>query len=121
MTRYHIFDQLAELTKLTKTDNGYSKFIQTGDIEFYDYNRGYFDVDVYTNYSPMDKKWYVRIWVGSVDDGDYGGWLEASSKEEADTVVERIATEVLKDMVVFPTLAEFNKILMQYGILVDYE
>lgn len=121
MTRYNVFDQLAELTKLTKTDEGYSKFIQLGDIEFYDYNRGYFDVDVYAYQNHMDKKWYVRIWIGTIDDGDYGGWREVSSKEEAETIVERIAQEVLKDMVAFPSLAELNQVLFQYNIAVGYE
>lgn len=120
MTRYHVFDQLTELTKLTKTEIGYSKFVQTGDIGFYDYNRGYFDVDIYTYWS-HDKKWFVRIWVGSIDDGDYGGWLEVSSKEEADGIVERIAHEVFEHMIAFPLLSELNTMLFQYSIAVKYE
>lgn len=120
MTRYALFEQLAELTKLTKTDRGYSKFIQSGDIEFYDYNRGYFDVDVYS-FQSHDKKWFVRIWLGTIDDGDYGGWREVSSKEEAEIIVERIAHEVFKDMVAFPSLPELNMMLFQYNIEVKYE
>lgn len=121
MTRYNVFNQLEELTKLTETDIGYSKFIQRGDIEFYDYNRGYFDVDVYTYQNHMNKKWFVRIWIGTIDDGDYGGWLEVSSKEEAERVVWQIAHEVLKDMVAFPSLAKLNQVLSQYNIAVGYE
>lgn len=121
MTRYAIFDQLAELTKLTKIEEGYSKFIQTGDIEFYDYNRGYFDVDIYAYQNHMNKKWFVRIWIGSIDDGDYGGWREVSSKEEANEIVDQIALNVFKDMVAFPTKDVLNKALINYGIMVDYE
>ena len=121
MTRYNVFEQLAELTKLTKTDEGYSKFIQKGEIEFYDYGRGYFDVDIYSYKNHMNKKWFVRVWIGSIDDGDYGGWLEVSSKEEADVLVERIAQEVFKDMVAFPSLADLNVKLRIYGIAVGYE
>lgn len=120
MTRYNVFEQLAELTKLTKTERGYSKFIQTGEIEFNDYNRGYFDVDIYS-YQNHDKKWYVRIWLGTIDDGDYGGWLELTSKSEADVVVEQIAQGVFKDMIAFPSLAELNKQLIVYGMAVGYE
>jgi hypothetical protein len=120
MTRYIVFEQLTELTKLTKTDRGYSKFIQTGEIEFHDYNRGYFDVDIYA-YQNHDKKWYVRIWIGTIDDGDYGGWQELTSKGEAEVVVEQIAQGVFKDMIAFPSLDELNKQLIVYGMSVGYE
>jgi hypothetical protein len=121
MTRYNVFEQLAELTKLTKTEEGYSKFIQKGEIEFYDYNRGYFDVDIYAYQNHMNKMWFVRIWIGTIDDGDYGGWQEVTSKGEADVVVEQIAQGVFKDMVAFPSLAELNKQLIVYGMAVGYE
>lgn len=120
MTRYNVFDQLAELTKLTKTERGYSKFVQTGDIGFYDYNRGYFDVDIYA-YQNYDKRWFVRIWVGSIDDGDYGGWREVASKEDADVIVEQIAHEVFEHMIAFPLLSDLNTMLSQYNIAVKYE
>lgn len=121
MTRYNVFEQLAELTKLTKTEKGYSKFIQKGEIEFYDYNRGYFDVDVYYMLHPISKIWFVRIWLGTIDDGDYGGWLDVPSKEMAEECVEKIAHEVFADMVAFPSLAELNKQLIVYGMAVGYE
>lgn len=120
MTRYNVFDQLAELTKLTKTERGYSKFVQTGDIGFYDYNRGYFDVDIYA-YQNYDKRWFVRIWVGSIDDLAFGGWREVASKEDADVIVERIAHEVFEHMIAFPLLSDLNTMLSQYNIAVKYE
>lgn len=121
MDRYKIFDQLTELTKLTKTKEGYSKFIQRGNIEFYDYNHGYLDVDVYAYQNHKDKKWFVRIWFATIDDGDYGGWREVATKLEANEVVEKIATNVFKDMVSLPTIEELNKLLRKYGIAVGYE
>jgi hypothetical protein len=121
MTRYNVFDQLADLTKLTKTEKGYSKFIQTGEIEFYDYGRGYFDVGIYSYQNHRDKKWFVRIWLGTIDDGDYGGWLEVTSKLDANELVEKIAMKVFKDMVFLPTIEDLNKKLIKYGIQVGYE
>lgn len=41
--------------------------------------------------------------------------------EEAETVVERIAHEVFKEMVAFPSLAKLNHMLSQYNITVGYE
>jgi hypothetical protein len=121
MTRYSVFDQLAELTQLTKNDRGYAKFVQTGNIEFHDYGRGFFDVDVYSFMQPLSKQWTVRIWLGTIDDGDYGGWQDAPSKEVAENLVDQIAHNVFADMVAFPTLDELNKMLRPYGIAVGYE
>lgn len=121
MTRYNVFDQLADLTKLTKTKEGYSKFIQTGEIEFYDYGRGYFDVDIVSVWHPISKIWSVRIWFGSIDDGDYGGWREVATKLDADELVEKIAMGIFKDMVSLPTIENLNKKLIKYGIQVGYE
>lgn len=120
MTRYSVFDQLEELTKLTKNDRGYAKFIQRGEIEFYDYNRGFFDVDIYAM-CDSQKKWHARIWLGTIDDGDYGGWVEVSTKEEAYALVDQIAHNVFANMVAFPTTDELNKMLEPYGIAVGYE
>ena len=43
------------------------------------------------------------------------------SKVAADELVEKIANEVFKDMIAFPTTAELNIILRKYGVYVDYE
>lgn len=120
MTRYKEFDELKELTKLTKTERGYSKFIQKGDIEFYDYGVGFFDVDVYA-YTDVNGNNWVRIWFGTVDDGDYGGWKNASNEEEAARVVDEISTNVFKDMVSLPCIKELNEMLEPYGVDVGYE
>ena len=124
MTRYSVFDQLAELTKLTKNDRGWAKFVQRGEIEFWDYGRGFFDVDIYafqTRTREGNGSWHVRIWLGTIDDGDYGGWVEVSSKEEAYALADQIALNVFANMVSFPTLDELNKMLQPYGIAVGYE
>lgn len=121
MTRYADFDKLKELTKLNKTDRGYAKFIQTGNLSLCDYGRGFIDLEVYTYVSRMDKLARVRIWFGTVDDGDFGGWLVCSSKEQADAIVEAIAHEVFENMIAFPSEAEINVLLRPYGMYVSYE
>jgi hypothetical protein len=47
VSQYAEFNKLKDLTKLTKTDRGYSKFIQTGDLEFYNYGTGFIDLSIY--------------------------------------------------------------------------
>lgn len=123
MTRYTHFEVLKQLTEMVPNQKGtgYSKFIQTGAIEFGDYGRGFFDVDIYALYQPTRERWAVRIWLGTVDDGDYGALLEDLDEETARNLVERVANEVFKDMVAFPTLEELNKILRPYGLFVTWE
>lgn len=120
MTRYTDFDKLEELTKLTKTERGYSKFIQTGQLSLCDYGRGFIDLDIYVNKQP-NRQPTVRLWFGTIDDGDFGGWRECHSVEYAEKLVEEIANEVFKDMVSFPNDEELNLILRPYGIYVCYE
>ena len=120
MTRYADFDKLEELTKLTKTEEGYSKFIQTGNLSLYDYDRGFIDLDICVCMD-HDKTPRVRIWFGTIDDGDFGGWLVCSSKEQAESIVEAVAHNVFKDMVAFPKDEELNVMLRPYGLYVCYE
>jgi len=121
MTRYEDFNKLRELFKLIKIDRGYSKFIQTGDLDFYDYGTGFIDLQIFPVYDIQNNKHYVRIWFGTIDDGDFGGWKEVDNKEKADKLVDKIANEVFKDMVAFPTKKLLNILLRKYGISVDYE
>lgn len=120
MTRYDGFRTLKILTELTKTEKGYSKFIQRGNLSLYDYNRGFIDLSVHAYLNQL-KEPFVRIWFGTVDDGDYGGWLACATLEQAQELVERIANEVFKDMISFPTDEELNRMLRPYGIWVGYE
>ena len=120
MTRYSGFDQLKELTKLTKTDRGYSKFIQTGNLSLGDYGRGFIDLEIYV-YMGHDNTPRVRLWFGTIDDGDFGGWLACVSKEQAEAVVESIAHDVFEDMIAFPSDEELNALLKPYWIRVGHE
>jgi hypothetical protein len=125
--RYKSFDAIAELTKLkcVYDDNQrleYNKMVQTGDLDFCDYGAGFLNLEVFiTNSQEERSKWEVRIWVATIDDGDLGGWSLPMSIEEARKLVHKIANEVMKTLVKFPTLDEFNKQLMPYGMMIGYE
>jgi len=120
MTRYKDFDALIALTKLTKSERGYSKFIQTGQLGLYDYGVGFIDLEVYVREQP-DGCYAVRLWFGTIDDGDFGGWRQAKSHEQAEKLVKDIVNNVFKDMVAFPTVEELNKQLQRYGVAVGPE
>lgn len=120
MTRYADFEKLAEITKMVKTARGYAKFVQTGSLSINDYGRGFVDLDIYS-FVDYKKVPQVRLWFGTIDDEDFGGWLACESKEQADELVERIANEIFRDMVAFPTIEELNEDLKIYGIKVGYE
>lgn len=120
MTRYAGFDSLRELTKLTKTDRGYTKFIQTGKLSLYDYNTGFIDLHIYSFLSHR-KVPTVRLGFGTIDDGDFGGWKDCSDMLEANSLVEQIATKVFADMVSFPDDDTLNRLLAPYGVYVCYE
>lgn len=120
MTRYNGFEELERLTRLTRTEKGYAKFIQTGNLNLGDYGRGFIDVEIYTHVN-HDRTPSVRLWFGTVDDGDFGGWLVCNFKEQADNLVERIAREVFENMVSLPSEEELNVLLRPYGIYVCHE
>jgi hypothetical protein len=121
MTRYADFDKLRELTKLTKTGDGYSKFIQTGQLSLGDYGVGFIDLEMSVYQSRPDSNYKVLLWFGTIDDGDFAGRRECSSEQEARDLVDRIAHEVFEGMVAFPNDDELNEELRTYGIYVCHE
>ena len=120
MTRYEGFENLAFMMGLERTERGYAKFIQTGKLPIYDYNTGFIDLHIYSTIG-ANKKPYVRLYFATVDDGDFGGWLECADKLEANRIVEEIAYKIFKNMVSFPDHDTLNKLLCPYGLYVDYE
>jgi hypothetical protein len=120
MTRDYLFNAISELTKLVQAESGYSKMIQAGDLEVFDYGRGYFDMEVFYTKTPTGNH-FVRLWLGTIDDGDFGGWKEFKTRAEALSATEEIAMGVFKDMVAFPSQEELNKKLSRYGISMNFE
>lgn len=116
MTRYKLFDELAELCSLKKTgDHAYNKMVQSGDLveTHWDYERGYYDVRIYYLY--MQGQHQCRIWFGTIDDGDYGSWNECETKEKAIELVEK-AANILKDITVCPSHNKLNELFIPIGI-----
>lgn len=116
---YETFEKLSELTKLTKTDQGYSKFIQTGNLELFDYNHGYIYFEIYPYKEPFSN-WNVKLAFSTIDDGDLDSWGKGDlkTKEKADEIVEQIANDIFKNMIAFPTIKELNAMLLKYGIYI---
>ena len=123
-TDYEFLNYVKEKIQLIKVDTkneyGYHKLIQTGLIGIYDYNTGYFDVSVYLVNEPSGNI-YVRIWFGSLDDTDFGGWKKTDTIEEAKTTIDGIAQNIFKDMISLPTKDVLNNELSKYGINVGLE
>ena len=121
MTRYDLFNELAEKCKLIKTDeNQYNKMIQSGELvnTHYDYGRGYYDVSI--RYINVNKTHTCRIWFGTIDDGDYGSWNEFPSKEKACKLVED-ACDIFKDITTCPSHQELNILFRKLGIYFSNE
>ncbi len=132
--RYSKFKGLKELTKLFTIDVGdgtvrYEKMCQRGDLEFFDYGRGFLNVEIYPSLDIYGEKdangkfvnYFCRMWFATIDDGDFGGWAGPMSKEKAQDLCKRIAHEVFEDMVGLPNTEELNKTLRPYGMYVNYE
>jgi hypothetical protein len=121
MIRYEGFEALAQLTALTLVKEGcYNKFIQTGQLCFHDYGRGFIDLAIHVVHNHK-KEYSLRISFGTIDDGDFGAWIPQPSFEAAVALSDRVANEVFANMIAFPTKEHLNVILRPYGIYVDYE
>ena len=93
--------------------------IQTGDLEFHDYGAGFIDIEIYL----LDGHdgIFVRLWFATIDDGDLGSWTKMKSKKKAKELIDKVANEVFKDMIQFPTMKVLNEKLQKYKIKVEYE
>lgn len=123
-SRYDKFSAISELTNLvTIYDDAnsceYHKMIQTGELGLYDYGTGFLNFE--TKAIKQQDYWQVRIWIATVDDGEFGGWSKPLSKSKALELVRSIAENVMKDLVVFPTKDKLNAMLRPYVMFVDYE
>jgi len=133
--RYDKFDKLSELLKLDSEEliykdlnikiTCYGKLVFKGDLDFGDYGAGAFNLEIHPvhNYEAKNNadEWQARLWIATVDDGDMGGWAKIMPLEQAQKLCDKIAQEVIKDIVRMPTLGEFNEILQPYGMYVGYE
>lgn len=120
MTRYSDFEKLKQLTALTKTHRGYSKFIQTGDLGLHDYNTGFIDLEIYVDKDARGDPFF-RMRFGTIDDCDFGAFLYCHSIKYGTDLVEQVAKNVFEHMVAFPSHEKLNLLLRPYGVYVNYE
>lgn len=117
MSRYNLFSTILGICELVKTgEHCYSKMIQSGELAqtHYDYNRGYYDVSMYYLPRGNDEHW-IRVWFGTIDDGDFGSWTKCENKEKALELLDKIKDE-FKDMVVCPSHEKLNKQFEKLGV-----
>lgn len=132
--RYALFDIIKKATELkkvtdTRSELAYHKMVQTGKLEFGDYGVGFLNFELSTwpcarvPYAPegCENLWYVRLWIATVDDGDMGAWTKPMSEAKARDLVERVAHDVMKELISFPTLDELNEQLRPFGLYVSHE
>jgi len=119
MTRYNLFNEINKLCELTQTgEHQYNKMVHTGLLEFCDYNTGLLDICMYYLY--QDNNHIVRIWFGTIDDGDFGSWTICDSKEEALELLNKVVDK-FKDITVLPTINQLNKEFEKLKIYFCYE
>lgn len=143
MNRYAKFDALKTLTALevetkqlklhggTVETKNYGKLVFKGDLEFGDYNRGAFHLELQVildgalyikgQTDPQkDPVWQVMLNVTTVDDGDLGGRSKHMTLEKANHLSETVAKEIFEEIVAMPTLEEFQTQLRPHGIYVNF-
>lgn len=126
MGMYDRYNQLQKLTEMYPMDPqttplGYEKFVQTGDLEFWDYGRGFLCIKIYTAKAYKVDGWCVRMPFCTVDDGDMGAWSQPMPEAKAREIVERVAQEWLKPLHKLPRLEQLNIDLRPYGLYACYE
>ena len=118
--RYAKFDALKQLTELMPVGKyEYHKMVQTGALGLGDYGRGFLNFEVYITKS--NDLWCVRVCIVSCDDGSVGGWTKPMPMAKAEELIESIASGIMKDLVVFPTLDELNNAMRRFGLYLNYE
>ena len=95
MTRYNIFksfliwqEENCQMTKINETM--YNRFMPSGKLAetHSDYGVGFYDVSIYV--IKPDQEWLLRVWFGTIDDGDFGAWASCKSRESALALLEKV-------------------------------
>lgn len=116
MTRYEVFQKLEQLLKLEKTGEfSYNKIVISGELSksHYDYDSGFYDVSI--SYLLYQNKHLVRVWFGTIDDGDFGSWNEFTNKDDALSLLEKIVQKFEK-ITVCPSINDLNKDFLKIGV-----
>lgn len=102
-------------TKMSSDGVGFQKLIQTGQLDVYDYGTGFIDL-IITPYVDIQGINHVKIYFSTLDDSDITASVKVKTREKAKSLTHRIANEVFRDMVAFPSREELESILTQYGM-----
>lgn len=126
MDRYETFAKLKELTEMKTIENNdkvlsFSKMCQTGNLEFCDYGRGFLNVEISAYVHPSKGHGpFCRVWFATIDDGDFGGWVNHKTLEDARKQAIKVK-EVFEKIVTLPTQDELNILLRPTGMYVCNE
>lgn len=84
-----------------------------GELDFHDYDTGMFDVCMYYIFSQGQH--CVRVWFGTIDDGDFGSWTACKSKEKALALLEKVKNK-FEEITTLPTQEELNDDFKELGV-----
>lgn len=98
----------------------YTFFKPSGDLakEHYDYGRGFYNISI--TYLEKDDKHNIHIYFGTVDDGDFGAWIEVKSLQDAETRMEKIINK-FNNMKRIPSSIELNEEFRTLGVYFTFE
>jgi hypothetical protein len=117
---YDTFKELRELMRMesvTSPDGSirlsFSKMVQTGEFELFDYGQGFLFVDIYSMVVG-DGKSFVRVFISTIDDGGWGAWSQSMTLEQANELVVKVKD--VFDVVTLPSEAAINEQLRPFGL-----
>ena len=138
MDKMNEFEQIEMAYKLNQWDDlsnthspvHWGKIIHEGNCSHHCYGRGFFYLRIYVM---IHRKWNedtskydengnysVRVWYGTIDDGDFGGWYEDLPLEDAKWIANEIK-DIYNTIYSLPTDDEMNKLLEPTGMKLSRE
>lgn len=108
---------------------GFGRIFHRGQCSLHDYERGFYYIRIFvtTNlaWSKKENKFNqqqfsVRVWYQTIDDSDFGGWLNNIPLDYAKQVVDKIKA-IYDPLVTLPNDTEMNYLLKHLGIEIKHE
>ena len=89
----------------------------------YDYGRGFYNISVtYIKRISGEKidRQDIHVYLGTVDDGDFGCWIDVESLEKAEILMEKIINK-FKEIGTLPELDKLNEEFRELGVYFYFE